>query len=505
MFFNSKKKQADKLINTQAKELADGILNTFKVGLFETKYHPTTGQFTLPPTIYKDIYISGFIEHFINLNRAYFYNKDKLWSTDEVGNFTIYTYRHLKLSTEELELYLKLITDKNALKIWNEDGRYDLGKEHARLCFCCTFGIFAENENSKLMPKARKIAEKMPSIIGNETYEVKLASAMCELTIYDYLRKQFGGILIGKYDNFEEDKEEKNTKTENTKSEDKNNTKESLDSRIENFRKTTTTRKKEIEKAKQEKQTEFSEYKKRIIRNLKVFYDIELNLENKEDNFEFDIIIDNIEDNLNTLTGTIIVLNELLEPPNIHRFDIKCEYSDLIGYFNKTKTLIDEFNVNPNLIPFSEEIYNVKKGDFISHLDAEIKNIEDLKEHDEKQKYKSESILTEIFELHRSLIQTAKNSVREENDKRANNKISLETFFKLAEQIQDLLNKLEKYKNDDYTHNVKEILLLEQSITKVMQQKLYDEIKKQNKIEELNRNNLVKELILKDFEKLKKE
>jgi len=478
MFFNSKKKQAEKILKNQAKEVADGILNTFKVGLFKTKYHPTAGQFTLPPTLYRDVYVNGFIERFIDLNRNYFYNKDNTWTNEEVGSFSIYIFNFLGFTTEDLQAYNLLLTDKNFQKMYNEDGRYDLGIEHARLCFCCTFGIFAENENSKLMPKAKKIAEKMPSILGDETYEIKLASAMCELTIYDYLRKQFGGVLIGKYDNFYEDEEEKNTKIDNTKSEDK-------------------------QKTEQNNQLNFEEYKKRIIRNLKVFYDIELNLKNKEDNFEFDIIIDNIEDNLNTLTGTIIVLNELLDPPNIHRFDIKCEYSDLIGYFNKTKTLIEEFNINPNLIPFSETIYNVKKGDFISHLDAEIENIEYFKEHDEKQKYKSESILTEIFALHRDLIQSAKMSCREENEKRVSNKISLETFFKLAEQIHDLLNKLEKYKNDDYTHNFKEILLLEKSITKVMQQKLYDEIKKQNKIEELNKNNLVNELILKDYDKLK--
>jgi len=504
MFFNSKKKQAEKILKNQAKEVADGILNTFKVGLFKTKYHPTAGQFTLPPTLYRDVYVNGFIERFIDLNRNYFYNKDNTWTNEEVGSFSIYIFNFLGFTTEDLQAYNLLLTDKNFQKMYNEDGRYDLGIEHARLCFCCTFGIFADNENSKLMPKAKKIAEKMPSILGDETYEIKLATAMCELTIYDYLQKQFGGVLIGKYDNFEEDEEEKNTKTENTKNEEKEDIRERVDTLLEKYKKKQQLEKKEIEKAKQEKQTDFSEYKKRIIRNLKVFYDIEINLENKEDNFEFVKIIDNIEDNLNTLTGTIIVLNELLEHPNIDRFDIKCEYSNLIGYFNKTKTLIEEFNINPNLIPFSETINGVKKGDFISHLNAEIENIEDLKEHDEKQKYKSESILTEIFELHRSLIQTAKNSVREENDKRANNKISLETFFKLAEQIQDLLNKLEKYKNDDYTYNVKEILLLEQSITKVMQQKLYDEIKKQNKIKELNKNNLVKELILKDFDKLKK-
>ena len=56
MFFNTKKKQAKELLNKQAKELADAILNNFKTGLFKTKYHPTIGQFTLPENIYKDIY-----------------------------------------------------------------------------------------------------------------------------------------------------------------------------------------------------------------------------------------------------------------------------------------------------------------------------------------------------------------------------------------------------------------------------------------------------------------
>jgi len=43
-------------------------------------------------------------------------------------------------------------------------------------------------------------------------WEVKLASSMCELTIYDYLQKQFGGVLIGNHNNFEDDEEQILTK-----------------------------------------------------------------------------------------------------------------------------------------------------------------------------------------------------------------------------------------------------------------------------------------------------
>ena len=49
MFFNPQKEDA--------KEVADGIMNTFRVGLLNTKHHPVAGQFELPKTIYKDIYV----------------------------------------------------------------------------------------------------------------------------------------------------------------------------------------------------------------------------------------------------------------------------------------------------------------------------------------------------------------------------------------------------------------------------------------------------------------
>ena len=61
----------------KAAELSDAILNTFKTGLFNTKYHPSIGQFTLPPNLYKDVYISGFVAHFIDLNLEFNYKDIK--------------------------------------------------------------------------------------------------------------------------------------------------------------------------------------------------------------------------------------------------------------------------------------------------------------------------------------------------------------------------------------------------------------------------------------------
>ncbi len=199
MFFNTRKKKEKE----KAKELADAILNTFKTGLFNTKYHKTAGQFTLPPNIFKDIYISGFVEHFISLNLNYFYKEIKTSSSN--ADFLFDVYRNLGLNKDEIELYSHLLTNEKIRKDWDAaDGRYTLGKEHARLCFCCMFNIFTIEENSELFPKAKEIAKKMPNIIGNETFEVKLITAMCELTIYDYLQKHFGGVLIGKHDNLTE-------------------------------------------------------------------------------------------------------------------------------------------------------------------------------------------------------------------------------------------------------------------------------------------------------------
>ena len=154
------------------------------------------------------------------------------------------------------------------------------------------------------------------------------------------MQKQFGGVLLGKHDNFKEDKEHQNTKTEIDK-----DLKEKMDLILEKNRKRIQNIKKEKVIKSKKSQIDFEEYKKRIIRNLKVFYDIELNLTEQIDDFDFNAILYTINEELNTLVSTIIVLHELLEPHNIRFIKNSINLDFLIQCNNKSKTIIKEFDI----------------------------------------------------------------------------------------------------------------------------------------------------------------
>ena len=51
-----------------AKELANKLLNIFKRGLHDSRYFKADGTFSLPLSFYKDVYISGFVQHFISVS-----------------------------------------------------------------------------------------------------------------------------------------------------------------------------------------------------------------------------------------------------------------------------------------------------------------------------------------------------------------------------------------------------------------------------------------------------
>ena len=179
-----------------AKELADTILNILKNGLRNTEYNKADGNITLPSTIFRDVYISGFIEYFLIVNLYSQYNKDKSWTNAEIYTFTLDVYKGLNFTDEEKSFYQKLVTDEETRKRWNVDGSYIIGKAHARLCHICKFPIRAEEEKSPILEKARKIIKIKRRIVDNEEYIAKLTEATLELTIYDYLKKKFGNKTI---------------------------------------------------------------------------------------------------------------------------------------------------------------------------------------------------------------------------------------------------------------------------------------------------------------------
>jgi hypothetical protein len=192
-----------------AKELADTILTILKTGLLNTKYNKVGRAFILPSTIFRDVYISGFIHHFLKLNLNNKYNKDRSWTNEEVGGFAFDVFENLNCADEDIELYTKVIKEEKTRKEWDADGRYTLGKTHAGLCHICKYPILADEEKSEILSKARKIIKIKRRIIDNEEYIAKLTTTTYELTIYDYLQKQFGGVLIGKHDFVDENKVEK--------------------------------------------------------------------------------------------------------------------------------------------------------------------------------------------------------------------------------------------------------------------------------------------------------
>lgn len=188
------------LKSEMAKELANKILNIFKRGLHDSKYFKADGTFSLPLTFYKDVYISGFVQHFISVNLYNSYDKLRTWKKDEIGKFVLDVYKEINLSESDTEFYKKLIIDKETEKNWDAKGSYTLGKTHARLCYISKIPMVLEKEKNSLIAKAKeKVIEE--GVIDNEDYDLKMTAAIYELTIYDYLKNKFVNIKNSKVDN----------------------------------------------------------------------------------------------------------------------------------------------------------------------------------------------------------------------------------------------------------------------------------------------------------------
>lgn len=190
-----------------AKELADTLLNIFKRGLYDSKHFKADGTFVLPIKFYKDVYISGFVQHFISVSLFNTYDKLRTWKKDEIGKFVLDVYKEIKLSESDTEFYKKLITDKNTEKNWDTKGNYTLGKTHARLCYISKIPLALEKEKHPLISQVKK--ELLDEdIVDNEDYDSKMTAKIYEMTIYSYLKNQFG-LLNDEKTEFSEDKNEK--------------------------------------------------------------------------------------------------------------------------------------------------------------------------------------------------------------------------------------------------------------------------------------------------------
>ena len=121
----------------------------------------------------------------------------------------------------------------------------------------------------------------------------------------------------------------------------------------------------------------FEQYKIRIFRNLKVFFDIDVS--KKENVYEFDdVLLEIFDQNLNTIIGSIVIVNAIYDGP-FSKLIEKFEYKDILRSYNKTKTLIKEFNINPKTIPFNQPYLNqYVVGNYIEYIEDKIETAENF-------------------------------------------------------------------------------------------------------------------------------
>lgn len=184
MFFNSQKEDS--------KDVANGIMNTFRVGLLNTKYHPIGGQFELPKTIYEDIYVLGFIAGFTTSCLQVLF-KEKKWASNQtkVGSYMLEVFNNLGMSKDDLDFFIRLMNDKESRENSDPTGLFERGAFDAQTMFGATYGLLKDSDPDPIVKQARELAKNTPNILGAESPESDLGSAVGQLTIYKHLKQTY--------------------------------------------------------------------------------------------------------------------------------------------------------------------------------------------------------------------------------------------------------------------------------------------------------------------------
>lgn len=470
MFFNPQKEDA--------KEVASGIINTFRVGLLKTKYYAVADELKLPKTIFKDIYVLGFIVGFTT-SCLYGLLKGKKWAGNQrkVEDFILEVYMALGMSKDEQDVCIQLAGDEDYKNNSDKSGDFDKGASDARTMFGATYGLLREDDPDPVLKKARDVAEKSPNVFGDETPETKLHFAIGQLTIWKHLKQTYGEqVSFKKNEQQREDGVvEVDKKTESAPSE--------------------TNQKEERKK-----------WEERVFRNLHLLFDIDIG-EIREDirptktkNYdELDKLLSGLWlDDISSLVSTLTVVDYLHEGGLLLKPVKHFDYDDMIKHYKKCKTIIELNKLDDTQIPF---VY-FGEGAFLLHIDDVIERLQEDIEYDENNKTDSEKLISEIFYCHRMVMGCAKNCLSDEKKLSFNPHWWTEKMFLHSRKLDDYLKKLGRLKGIDYPDAVMEVLLCEKSFPKVIQQKIYNEIKVSG-AKGLDDNDVVKRLVLKDFGKLK--
>lgn len=465
-------------IKKDAKEIANGILNTFRVGLLNTKYHPLAGEFEMPKTIYKDAYVLGFVVGFTTSSLpVLFANKKWVKSQSKIKDFIFEVYTSLGMSKDEKELCIRLMGDDDFRKKSHMTDAYDKGTADAQTMFGATYGLLKKSDADPLLQQARVLAQQSPDVLGTGTPESNLASAVGELTIWRHLKEKY------------EENEPVSDGDLTTDSDTNERTFQSIDDD------TSPTNERE-------------HWENRVLRNLQLLFDIDIAQITSDTRptstghpDELDLLLSNLwSDDFSSLVSTLAIVDNLhmgsLLKPEQEHFSI----DDVIKHYQKCKKIIQLNKLENSQFPFCDG--SLRGDEIYSYLDTSIESLESAKKSDENERTESEKLISEVFILHRGILHSAKNCIDDNKRPKRNPHMWTSILFEKANQLSVLFSSLQEMKGEDYSETLKDLLVYEESLSKTSQQKIYDEIKASGH-KGLEDNDIVKRLVLKDFEKLK--
>ena len=328
-----------------------GIMNTFRVGLLKTKYYAVADELKLPKTIFKDIYVLGFIVGFTT-SCLYGLLKGKKWAGNQrkVEDFILEVYVALGMSKDEQDVCIQLAGDEDYKKNSDKSGDFDKGASDARTMFGATYGLLRDDDPDPVLKQAREVAEKSPNVLGAETPETKLHFAIGQLTIWKHLKQTYGEEVSFK-----------------------KNEQQREDGVVEVDKKT--------ERAPSEKnqKEERKKWETRVFRNLKLLFDIDIGQirtdirpTRTKDYDELDRLLSGLWiDDISSLVSTLTVVDNLHEGGLLLKPMKHFDYDDMIKHYKKCKTIIELNQLDDGQIPF---VY-FGEGAFLLHIDDVIERL----------------------------------------------------------------------------------------------------------------------------------
>ena len=174
----------------QGAEVGRDIKKTLLMG---TNTYLTKKKGCLPAAVINDRYIAGFIIYFSAMSIDMVF-KGAFWKNKKRMEFLIECWQEVGITMDNIEDFLKVMSDPAKESIWDKDGQYSQGKNAAALVLTSAYGVLNREElQTDIIVVAKKRAKKMMQINSeiNSDYSENsaLSAAICEVTIQSHIKK----------------------------------------------------------------------------------------------------------------------------------------------------------------------------------------------------------------------------------------------------------------------------------------------------------------------------